>query len=729
VTNTGGGVTIEAEGCQTALESFLSMLASDKPVAAQIHSIEPVVLEPVGYVAFEIRPSTSDGQITALILPDLAICPDCLRDIFEPTNRRYRYPFTNCTNCGPRFTIVRSLPYDRPNTSMAAFQMCDACLAEYEDPENRRFHAQPNACPVCGPTLAMVDRDGARISCSDIVAGAAEAVKSGKILALKGIGGFQLIVDATNDDAVRLLRERKRRLEKPFALMCTDEAMADQICAVNQTESRLLRSPQSPIVLMKRKSSGSVAESVAPGNPDLGVMLPYSPLHHLLMREIGGAVVATSGNLSDEPICIDNDEALAHLRDIADVFVMHNRPIVRHADDSVVRVGMGRELLLRRARGYAPLPVSVAESYPPILAVGAHQKVAVALAVGNQIVIGQHIGDVENDAAYAAFAKAASDLDSMYGAGATAVACDLHPDYLTSHFAQASGKRVIGVQHHYAHIASCMLDNRIEPPALGIAWDGSGYGLDGTIWGGEALLIGDSGFERFASLRPFRLPGGEAAIKEPRRTALAILLSIFGRSALEKDEIASISAFSSRDRNLVSTMLEHGLNCPVTTSAGRLFDAVASIAGIRQKVRHEGQAAMELEWMARSCDQPSGAYSLPLVPGAGRFLLDWEPLVQDILVDLKGRVALQLVAARFHRALAEGIGKIAISAGVEQVALSGGCFQNMLLVEQSVSRLRELGFKPFWHQRVPPNDGGICLGQIGAAGRLLSNELYALKGN
>ncbi|MGA3145336.1 MAG: carbamoyltransferase HypF [Verrucomicrobiota bacterium] len=817
VNNSPQGVFIEAEGPRAELEKFLLRLETEKPPRSFIQSLEASWLDPVGYMAFEIRPSETGGNKTALVLPDIATCPDCLREIFDPQNRHHLYPFTNCTNCGPRFSIIESLPYDRANTSMKAFTMCPQCQAEYDDPRNRRFHAQPNACPVCGPHLELWE--GSRV-CENAesprshergygtMLAAADAIREGKIVAVKGLGGFHLMADARNDKAVRLLRERKQREEKPFALMFPSLESVKAECEVSPLEERLLRSPEAPIVLLRKlarphpgplpqerenrspitcenttaDSSTEVeqigphkgcslspgervrvrasveqnrlplAQSVAPNNPFLGVMLPYTPLHHLLMAELGFPVVATSGNLSDEPICTDEREALERLGGIADVFLVHNRPIVRHVDDSIVRVMLDRELVLRRARGYAPLPINVLpasrwqdkqncrQAGSTILAVGAHLKNAVALSVGNQVFISQHIGDLETEQAHTAFRRVIADFEKLYEAKPDIIASDLHPDYLSTKFAkelvaqasrpvnqtQTGGLCHVGVQHHIAHVLSCMAENEIAPPALGVSWDGTGYGLDGTVWGGEFFLVTDKSVERIAHLRPFRLPGGDKAVKEPRRTALGLLYEISGDKVFEqkvrregapdggRGGCAPLAAFSSAELGTLKTMLAKKLNSPVTTSMGRLFDAVASLINLRQQIRFEGQAAMELEF-ALDGIETEDHYNLSLVTRHPSHELDWSPMVEAILADVKKGVSVGTISARFHNALAEGIVAVAKRAGQNRVVLSGGCFQNRYLTERAVRRLSAEGFRPYWHQRVPPNDGGIALGQVVAA--------------
>ncbi len=772
VNNSAQGVFIEVEGPPPTLEQFLLRIEAEKPPRSFIQSLESSWLDPAGYTDFEIRPSETGGAKTALVMPDIATCPDCLREIFDPANRRYHYAFTNCTNCGPRFSIIESLPYDRANTSMKRFVMCPQCQAEYDDPRDRRFHAQPNACPVCGPRLELWDRAGKNVLQNRLkpepdpsyqaLLAAAEAVRAGRIVAVKGLGGFHLMIAAHDESAVRRLREAKHREEKPFALMFPALADVLSVCEVSALEARLLRSPEAPIVLLRRRQSANaqpaarspgLPASLAPNNPNLGVMLPYTPLHHLLLAELKLPVVATSGNLSDEPICIDDHEAIDRLGAIADLFLIHNRPIVRHVDDSILRLVAGRELMLRRARGFAPLPVQLppvprsdplAPAIPNVLAVGAHLKNTVALSVGRQVFISQHIGDLETDQAHEAFRRVIGDFERLYETTPTSVVADAHPDYLSTQFARGLAQEPqsglvarrtgIGtpaaessspkslpqalsfssVQHHVAHIFACMAENELEPPLLGVSWDGTGYGLDGTVWGGEFFLVTTDSWQRLAHLRQFRLPGGDQAVKEPRRTALGLLYELYRETAFNLD-LATLRAFSPAELAPIKTMLARGLNSPLTSSAGRLFDAVASLAGLRQNVRFEGQAAMELEF-AIQAPAPEGSYPFSLGPTlTPSYVLDWQPCIEALLTDVRAGVHLADISAKFHNGLVEGIIEVARRAGQRCVALSGGCFQNRYLTERVVRRLREEGFRPYWHQRVPPNDGGISLGQVVAA--------------
>jgi hydrogenase maturation protein HypF len=742
VSNSTRGVIAEVEGSKDKLESFLLRVDREKPPRSFIQSLEASFLDPIGYTKFEIGESDDFGAKSAIVLPDIATCADCLQEITDPSNRRYRYPFTNCTNCGPRFSIIDALPYDRLNTTMKRFEMCAKCRMEYENPLDRRFHAQPNACPACGPHLELLAADAALLATHhDALLEAAAAIVKGSIVAVKGLGGFHLMVDAQNDAAVRRLRDRKHREEKPLALMYPTLEAIKSDCEVSDLEERLLASPESPIVLLRRNSAIGNPQSapsslVAPDNPYLGVMLPYTPLHQLLMSELGFPIVATSGNLSDEPICTDQHEALDRLKGIADLYLVNDRPIARHVDDSIVRVMMGRELVLRRARGYAPLPLQLTQEAEPALAVGAHLKNAIAASTSNDVFISQHIGDLETREAFDAFERVIHSLTGLYQLQLETVACDEHPDYLSTQFAKQSGLRVVGVQHHYAHVLSCMADNRLQEPVLGVSWDGTGYGLDGTVWGGEFLKVpgmasdaedDPAPFQRLAHLRTFRLPGGEKAVKEPRRAAIGLLYELFGDALFEMDELAPVRAFSPYQRELLKGMLEKRLNAPVTSSAGRLFDAIASIAGLRQRVNFEGQAAMELEF---ALDGVTTDDAYPVTASHCRFekgqsagssqsavIVDWAPMVRGVLSDARSGLPIGNLSAKFHNTLVEAIAAVALRIGEERVVLTGGCFQNKYLTERAVRRLQREGFRVYWHQRVPPNDGGIALGQIVGACR------------
>lgn len=768
IINDTSGVFIEVEGPAPELSRFLDRLPAERPPRSIIHTLDSDWLDPVGYTQFEIRHSDSRGVKTALVLPDIATCPNCLAEVLEPADRRYHYPFTNCTNCGPRFSIIQALPYDRPNTTMHHFNMCPACQAEYDNPLDRRFHAQPNACSVCGPQLDLrftiddlrlnnssdklkVGDPKSQIGNEEALRQTAAALRAGRIVAVKGLGGFHLMVDAANPEAVGRLRERKPRRDKPLAVMAPNLEQIRQLCRVSAQAEAMLTSPEAPIVLLPQLSGAPVAENVAPGNPNLGVMLPYTPLHHLLLEEIGRPVVATSGNLTDEPICIDEKEAIERLGHIADLFLVHNRPIERHVDDSVAWIMAGEPRLLRRARGYAPLPVLVPRPVPAILAVGAHLKNTVALSVERQVFISQHIGDLETAEAMAAFERVIADFLRLYEAAPVAIAHDMHPDYLSTRWThQDSGAlisdlalndnpkskienlkskiKLVPVQHHHAHLAACLAENGVEEAALGVIWDGTGYGLDGTIWGGEFLLGDASNFERTAHLRPFKLPGGEAAVREPRRVALALLWELYGEAALERVDLAPIRAFAPHQRRLLAQMLERDLNAPLTTSAGRLFDGLAAMLDLHQQVSFEGQAAMALEFAADTAVEEAypfpilknegaetGEENLKFSPHPSALILDWAPLVEAVLADLQRGIEPGIISARFHNALVELILAVAEQVAQPRVALSGGCFQNRLLTERAAQRLNRAGFEVLLHRQVPPNDGGISLGQIAVA--------------
>lgn len=723
VINSSSGVFIEAESEKSKLDEFVFRIQKEKPPRSFIQSFEFSFLDPIGFNKFEIRKSDNEGSTTALILPDIALCDECLNDIFEPNNRRYHYPFTNCTNCGPRFTIIEKLPYDRINTSMKKFVMCEDCRKEYEDPLNRRFHAQPNACPVCGPQLALWDSKGTVISTKhEALLEAVHAVKSGKIIAVKGIGGFHLITDAGNDNAVRELRRRKHREEKPLALMYPNLDMILRNCEVSEFEKRLLTSPESPIVLLKKKKDIAITQSVAPENPYLGIMLPYSPLHQILMKELGFPIVATSGNLSDEPICIDEHEAFKRLNGIADLFLVHNRPIVRHVDDSIVRIMMNREMVVRRARGYAPLPIKINRTLPKLLAVGAHLKSTVSISIDNNVFISQHIGDLETSEAFNAFNNVINDLKDIYRIKPKTVVCDKHPDYMSTSYANRSGLKLENIQHHYAHIASCMAENELEGNVLGVSWDGTGYGDDNTIWGGEFLLADEKSYRRIAHLRNFRLPGGEKAIKEIHRTAIGLLYEIFGEKIFDK-KLIPVRELPVNESRILKQMLNGKLNSPVTSSMGRLFDGIASITGISSYSHFEGQAAMQLEFAAESVNSnESYPIFIKEIASGVKYIVDWEPFIANIIEDLERNLSKNIIAAKFHNTLANIILDIAKKSGETRVVLSGGCFQNKYLTEKTILLLEKNNLKPYWHQRIPTNDGGISLGQIAAASNNIRGE-------
>ena len=728
VCNSDSGVEIEVEGEQDKLAAFLDRLERHHPPHAILSTLETNWLPPYGYDRFEIHASESDGRAkSAWILPDLATCTDCLRELFEPANRRYQYPFTNCTHCGPRYSILTALPYDRLHTTMQDFRLCPGCQQEYHNPTDRRFHAQPNACPECGPQLELWDAQGRVLQSgagAALIQLAADRIRQGQIIALKGLGGFHLVVDARSEAAVSRLRDRKHRPAKPLAVMYPSLDVLRQDCRLSPVEAELLTSAMAPIVLLtpRRNPNSSLANSVAPHQSTLGVMLPYTPLHHLLLAELSFPVVATSGNRSQAPICIDNGEAVDHLSPIADAFLVHNRPIARPVDDSVVRVMGDRPMLLRRARGYAPFPISsgVSGNAPCLLALGGHLKNTVALAVQGRIVISQHLGDLNQVQTAQRFQETITQMLQLYNANPIAIACDAHPDYTSTHasqhLSQQRGIPVLPIQHHYAHVLSGMVDQALEPPVLGIAWDGVGYGLDGALWGGEFLAISNrKGFERVAHLRPFPLPGGDLAAREPRRAALGLLYAAFGDRVFELD-IPVRQAFQVQELKLLRTLLQRQVNTPHTSSIGRLFDAIAALINLCQASSFEGEAAMRLESVTAG-GNTTQLYPYSLVRQDNGLIVDWEPMLTAILADLHEPVG--IISVKFHNTLIEVIVAISRQVGIPQVVLTGGCFQNRYLLAGAIRRLRAAGFQSYWHQQIPPNDGGLSVGQIiGAAWRL-----------
>jgi hydrogenase maturation protein HypF len=711
VGNSTEGVTIEIEGEPDRLDALVERIRRAPPANASVAGIEIQQMASIGDAGFTIRESEAAGARTADVVPDLATCGDCLAELYDPSNRRYRYPFINCTQCGPRYSIIRDIPYDRAQTSMRGFAMCAACRAEYDNPVDRRFHAEPNACPHCGPRLGLWDANGVVLAHDDgALQGATSALRRGRIMAVKGIGGFHLYVDARNEDAVRRLRAAKRREEKPFAVMFPTIDQVRECCQLRTEEEALLAGPQRPIVLLRRKG-GSMAPSVAPGNPRLGALLPYAPLHHLLLGDLGFPVVATSGNLVDEPIVTDEAEVLARLEGIADLFLVHDRPIVCPLDDSVAQLMRGQPQLLRRARGYAPSPISVAGVPNGILAFGGHQKATVALTCGQGIALSEHIGDLDTVMAREAHARAATEIVRMRESRPRIAVCDLHPDYASTRAAESSKLPVMAVQHHVAHVAACMAENGLDPPALGIAWDGTGYGPDGAIWGGEFLMVDERGWRRVAHLRRFPLPGGAAAIREPRRAALGLLYATYGEDAFEATDLPPITSFTPTERTVLQGMLRRRVNSPTTTSAGRLFDAFAALCGLNQRAGYEGQAATALEWSAYG-RSGGRAYDMPVREAEGDSLVvDWEPALSAALSDLRTGAPAGAVSEALHNGLAAAIATVAQRIGARRVVLTGGCFQNIRLTEAAVAALESVGCEPFWHRLVPPNDGGIAFGQ------------------
>jgi hydrogenase maturation protein HypF len=717
VLNDERGVLLEAEGEAAAVESFLERLRTDAPPLASVERVLSEQLAPQGEEGFAIRDSRSGGEAAAPVAPDGATCDDCLAELFDPSDRRHRYPFVNCTNCGPRFTIVRGVPYDRPLTTMSGFEMCAACHAEYDDPSDRRFHAQPNACPECGPTLALLDRGGGVRERGDVaLRAAAGAIEGGAVVAVKGLGGYHLACLASNEEAVASLRGRKRREDKPFALMAPDLGAARELVELGEEEEDLLTGRERPIVIARRRPGAAVASAVAPGSPDLGVMLPYTPLHHLLLHDCGAPLVMTSGNVSDEPIAYEDGDALERLGSIADLHLTHDRPIHMRTDDSVLRQTERGPLLMRRSRGYVPASVGLpVPAGRPLLACGAELKSTFCVAKGERAWVGHHIGDLKNWETLRSFREGVEHFERVFAVEPQLVAHDQHPDYLSTGYAlEREGVEHLAVQHHHAHLAACLAERGEKGPAVGAIFDGAGLGSDGTVWGGE-LLVGDlRGFERAGSLWQVRLPGGDAAAREPWRMACSWLCESFEGAHAPPGPLAEL--VDPERWHAVAALCRSGVAAPLTTSAGRLFDAVAALCGLRAEVTHEGQAAMELEAVARLDER--GAYPLPLREGR----LDARETVRALVDELAAGADVGLVAARFHNALAaataSACAELAESRGLGTVVLSGGVFQNRLLLERTAAALDGAGLRVLLPRLLPPNDGGIAYGQVAVAAAL-----------
>ncbi len=715
------GVFVEVEGEPGTLARFREALESQAPPLSLIERVTTSAMPPTGEVGFAIRASVDGSERRALVSPDSATCADCLHEMDDPTDRRHGYPFTNCTNCGPRFTIIHDVPYDRPNTTMAGFALCANCTREYHDPDDRRYHAQPVCCPACGPRLALVDPRGSDTGgtpATSPLAAAAAALLDGTVVAVKGLGGYHLAASATDERAVAALRARKHREDKPFALMVSGVDQARRLCAVGAAEAELLSAPRRPIVLLTRRAGAPVAASVAPGNRELGVMLPYTPLHELLLRETGEPIVLTSGNVSDEPIAYRDGDARERLAGIADFFLVHDRDIHMRTDDSVTRAFRGYELPVRRSRGYVPHPVALPDALPrPVLACGAELKNTFCLARGTHAFVSHHIGDLENYETLRSFTEGIEHFTRLFDISPDVVAHDLHPEYLSTKYAlDLDGPDLVGVQHHHAHVASCLADNGETGPAIGVAFDGLGYGSDGTLWGGEFLITDLSGFERAAFLDPVPMPGGAAAVREPWRMAAAYLDAACGGAPPGGLAVARRNA--ARWEHVLAAA-RGGVNAPLTSSAGRLFDAVAALLDVRDTITYEGQAAIELEQRAEVAER--GTYAAGVVTDdAGTLRLRSVDLICACLEDLAGGVEPSTIAARFHNGLAAAAvricGLVQERTGHTDVALSGGVFQNQLLLELVVAGLAEQGFRVLVHRQVPPNDGGISLGQAAVAG-------------
>ncbi|HYB43493.1 MAG TPA: carbamoyltransferase HypF, partial [Candidatus Methylomirabilis sp.] len=678
VANDSRGVLLEVEGEGDGVSSFLRALEREAPPLAVIERVTTRELAPCGETAFAIAPSHAGAERAALISPDVATCPDCLRELFDPADRRFRYPFVNCANCGPRFTIIEGVPYDRAATTMADFRMCPDCAREYEDPADRRFHAQPVACPACGPELLLLDAAGQRLN-EDAIRGAARLLRTGHIVALKGLGGYHLAADAADDEVVAALRSRKHREEKAFAVMAPDVATARRLCELSPEEEGLLGGPRAPIVLLRRRPGSPVAAAVAPGNRFLGIMLPYTPVHHLLAREVGGPIVLTSGNVSDEPIAYLDEDARARLGAIADAFVTHDRAIHIRTDDSVVRLFRGAPMPIRRSRGYAPQPVSVPWGFARrVLACGAELKSTVCAGKDGHGFVSHHIGDLENYAAFRSFLEAIAHLQRLFDVKPEVVAHDLHPEYLSTKWAlEQDDVELVAVQHHHAHIASCLVDNGERGPAIGVAFDGLGYGADGTLWGGEFLVADVTAFERAGHLAPVAMPGGVAAIREPWRMAAVYLDEAFGGApALD------VARRHEGQWGPILELARARTHAPLTSSAGRLFDAVSAVLGVRDRVSYEGQAAIELE--QRADPSETGTYAVDLIGRGSLFEIRGAALVRAVARDLLDGVSVPVIAGRFHNGVADAIAAGCAAArercGLAAVALSGGVFQNMLLL-------------------------------------------------
>ncbi|MFZ5762448.1 MAG: carbamoyltransferase HypF [Thermodesulfobacteriota bacterium] len=709
VVNTGQGVVIEAQGDEGALSRFVAALRSKAPAAAVLQDVTISPLPLVAETAFAIGRSEATGSPSAGIPADLALCPECLAELFDPGNRRFRYPFINCTNCGPRYTITRAIPYDRPQTSMAPFSMCNDCRAEYEDPADRRFHAQPNACPSCGPHLWLADAAGQRLAEREAaVAAAAERLQAGAILALKGIGGFHLAVDAANHEAVQRLRQRKGREEKPLAVMVRDPARARQLCRLTAAEEALLDSAAAPIVLAPKQPGHGLSPAVAPKSDRFGVMLAYAPLHHLLLAEGPAVLVMTSGNPSEEPICIDNQEALQRLAGIADFFLCHDRDILSRADDSVLWHLAGETRTIRRARGHVPRPILLAADGPAVLGVGGELKNTICCLKGDQAWVSQHLGDLKSLEGFAFFRETVAHLGRIYEVTPELVAHDLHPAYLSTRWArEQDGVPRLGVQHHHAHLAACLGENRHAGPAIGVILDGTGYGTDGTIWGGEVLIGDCREFRRFAHLAPMPLPGGDAAVAEPWRAGVGYLHAAYGGAVPE------LPFLQGHDVGALVAQLARRINCPETSSCGRLFDAVAAIAGGRPVIRYEAQAA--IEFMQAGARLAGPAFPFELDPEHDTLVVAVAPLVRAVAEAVRGGATVAEVSARFHLTLVElfleVVRRAAAATGLGTVALSGGVLQNHLLFVGLAERLQAAGFTVLTHGELPANDGCIAFGQ------------------
>lgn len=716
------GVYVEVQSTKEQLDVFLIRLTQDIPQVARIDACN---IRKITVIAneldFIINFNKQQTTTTAMITADLATCADCLVEIFAPDNRRYLYPFTNCTQCGPRFSIVRALPYERHNTSMHSFPMCKLCAAEYHDVQCRRFHAQPNACWDCGPKIELLTpKQRCLASQQDVFFLLAEAITQGKIIAIKGLGGFHLVADARNDEVIAKLRQRKHRYNKPFAIMVGNLVKAQQLCTINKTAKELLISQQAPIVLLPISNYNKIAANIAPNNPYLGVMLPYMPLQHILLQMLDFPLVVTSGNFSGEPICTAAAEAFSKLTNIADLFVMHNREIVNRVDDSVIKVIENKKIFIRRARGYSPYYQQTIKVRQPILAVGAHNKNTIAIAQADNMLLSQHIGDLDLLEATQAFQNTIMQFATIYQGKAQNLVCDLHPEYFPTKYAVAQQSKHIMVQHHHAHIAAVMLEKQLTEQVLGIVWDGSGFGLDATIWGGEFLVATFEDFTRVAHLEPFALPGGEMAIKEPQRIAVSLLSKLTDKVIADYNHLTVIQGFKKLDLQLLLKMIKGKINTPMTSSMGRLFDGIAAILGLPGIVEFEGQAAMALEFLAETSNSTISYDFIVQQNQENMLIIDWQRILQQILVDLN-KLTVNIIAKKFHNTLIDLMLVIAKKIGLTKVVLTGGCFQNKILLAGAISKLTAHNFSVYWPEEIPINDGGIAFGQLAIANAKLRN--------
>jgi len=718
ILNTSSGVEIDVEGHADQLETFFKELETNNPPLAQITSIERISLSLQNYTDFEIRQSLSHETKVTLIPPDICVCDDCLKEMNNPHDRRYRYPFINCTNCGPRYTIIKDVPYDRPLTSMNVFQMCDDCLREYSDPTNRRFHAQPNACPVCGPQVTLFDAKQNKIISDDPISHSVELLKNGFIIAVKGLGGFHLVVDAENNEAVKKLKRRKKREQKPLALMSLNFKKIQRYAKISETEKTLLVSSQRPIVLLKNKTPNTIAAEVAPKNKYFGVMLPYTPLHYLLLDNDFLALVMTSGNLSEEPIVITNNEAFLRLGNIADYFLMHNRDIYLRSDDSIVRMVGNQNTINRRARGFAPLPVFLKKDYPKILACGAELKNTICLTKGKNAIISQHVGDLKTEESYQFFKLTVNHLQKLFDIQPEIVAYDLHPNYICTQYAlELINVKKVGVQHHHAHIMSCMAEHGLDEPVIGLSFDGTGYGTDGKIWGGEVLLVDGVQFSRLAHLEYTPMPGGDAAIKEPWRMAVGYLYQAYGEDFLNMD-LPLFQKIEKKKIELILRMIKKRFNSPETSSMGRLFDGVSALLGICDRATYEGQPAIMLEqWAIESKYQK--IYPFDWNKENGIYKIAISPMIKELVYELIQGKSPEQISYKFHLTLIKLFTKLCLKlkreTGLNRIILSGGVFQNITLLIGLQKALKNESFFVYSHEKVPTNDGGISLGQAAIA--------------